>query len=74
MEEDELFSVQLTRAEITTLTGALSHWQDVVPETEVDGELMQQIPFNLELHFLLEPPLPRADVFKLLQRLQAVGR
>lgn len=73
-EEEEVFTVQLTRSEITTITGALNHWQDEVRETEVDGELVQQIPFNLELHFFIEPPLPRKAVFELSQRLQALCR
>jgi hypothetical protein len=51
------------------LIAALRHWQDVVRETEIDGVSIQQIPFNLELHFIVEPPLTHAEIDELCQRL-----
>lgn len=73
--EDEEISVPLTRSEITTITAALAHWREaVIRETSVNGELVQQIPFNLELHFVFEPPLTREELLQLCQRLRAACR
>lgn len=73
-DEDEEVTITVTRHELTTLHAALLHWIDSVPERELDGVTIQEIPFNLELYFLLEPPLSHEESRDLGQRLFAARR
>jgi hypothetical protein len=75
MDDDEdPVTLTVTNSELTTLHAALMHWIDMVPERELDGMTIQEIPFNLELYFLLEPPLSHAESRDLCQRLLAARR
>lgn len=70
-DDEERVTIAVTKQEITTILAALEHWQDSVRETDHDGVVTQDIPFNLELTFLLEPPLSRAAIHELWKRLHA---
>lgn len=74
MDEDEQVTLTVTGRELTTLHAALLHWTDSVPERELEGVTLQEIPFNLELYFLLEPPLSHDESRDLCQRLLAARR
>lgn len=71
MDEDEEVTITVTIREITTLHAALLHWIDSIPECESEGITIQEIPFNLELYFLLESPLSYEEIRELCQRLLA---
>lgn len=71
MDEDEEVTITVTVRELTTLHAALLHWIDSVPQRELDGVTIQEIPFNLELYFLLETPLWHDESRNLCQRLLA---
>lgn len=66
---DEPVTIPFARSELATVIAALRHWQQVVRETDVDGVSVQQIPFNLELHFIVDAPLSHAEIDDLCQRL-----
>jgi hypothetical protein len=74
MDEDEKVTITVTIREVTTLHAALLHWIDSVPERESEGVTIQEIPFNLELYFLLESPLSHEESRDLCQRLLAARR
>jgi hypothetical protein len=73
-DEDAEVTITVTIRELTTLHAALLHWLDSVPQRELDGITIQEIPFNLELYFLLEPPLSHEEIHDLGKRLLAARR
>ncbi len=56
-------------SELATVLAALRHWQAITREREVDGAVIQDIPQNLQLHFLADPPLSHAETNELCERL-----